>query len=204
MTRLDLLTALTIALLPRHRRAWGQAMQNEARIIANASEAIDFALGCLGAAAWERIKIMITFTNIGHWSVGAVTAAYGGFFLYSFSHVAAIALGGADRYYDGLVAHHHAAEAEAYHTFFPYMALFVLGMGVFNLAAAIGLVGRRPRLFVLACTAIGGLATALTAYGLTTTRPILAWAWPFGPLALLIVATIVLWRKKVPPVPIAA
>ncbi|ESQ90260.1 hypothetical protein [Asticcacaulis benevestitus] len=188
------LTHLTLRLLPEHRRIWGEAMAQEARLIETEFEAIEFTLGCLWTATQERIKHMTNLVNIGRWSIGIVTALYGAFFLKCFGNFVAIALGSPDPYYNMLIAHHHAEVAADYLAWQPFTALFLFCMGISHLVAALFLIRWNVRRFTLACLGATLPGIMLLTFGLTRGLPALSVAWPFFPLLLLTCAALALWR----------
>ncbi|WP_349322770.1 hypothetical protein [Asticcacaulis sp. MM231] len=138
---------------------------------------------------------MKLITSLGRWSVGSVTALYGVFFLIGGINAIAFLLGRPDYYHNLLLANGQVEAAADHFRAAPFIMLFNLGMGLFNISAAVFLINWRPKLFAVACSGVAVIATTLTVFGLASgekTWSIFAWAWPFVPLALLAGAAYVL------------
>jgi hypothetical protein len=180
-----LLTDLAARLLPSHRRAWGEAMRAEVRVIESAPDALAFAGGCLWAALCERITVMKAIVFTGRLGVGIVTALYGAMFL---------------------VMMVNGLTGQAAQPVLPWVVAWAGAMGFSHLAAAAGLIFWKPKRFwtTLAVAALPGLA--LMAFGLATKPEMfLRFAWPFVPLALLAGAALFLaWLEHGSRRPIAA
>jgi len=177
--------------LPAHRADWGNAMKCEFEQIESSSEAFDFAIGCAWAAIQERTTVMNAITSVGRWGVGAVTVLYGAYFLWAAANCVGVLFGQQDPYYQMLIDHHHFDAAADHVKALPYILLFNLVMGVSNVAAALFLVRRNTKPFVIACAGVGMAGVTLTAIGLAngaTLGTILTWAWPLVPLSMLVCA----------------
>ncbi len=169
---------LATAILPPHRRAWGEAMQRELDVIDAPRDALTFALGCLWAACSERISLMTLFVSIGRWGVGLVTIAYGATYLY---------------FLKGLWA---ARDDLPYSL--PFITAWMILSGLSHITAGTFLIRWRPRVFAWACAACAIPAAALIVHGLshhtlTSAMPLLSYGWQLVPLAMLVIAAAFLW-----------
>ena len=178
---------LAARLLPPHRRDWAEAMRAELSILPPA-EQYGFALGCLWAALCERINLMKAFVALGRWSVGIVTILYGAFF--------------------GLELFNGLTHAELRDHGFPWLWLapWASLMAVAYVAAGVSLILWRPRLFGAAGALALLPAVELTVFGVMNHAPrVLSYAWPFAPLALLVIASAFLsWLERDPQTPAIA
>ncbi|MBW8880664.1 MAG: hypothetical protein JF615_04325 [Asticcacaulis sp.] len=162
---------LALRILPQHRQSWGKAMRHECLVISDRDEALTFAFGCLWAALQERIRVMDLIVRGGRLSVGLVTALYGGLFL-------SFALNG-------------LTQPQLRNPHVPWLISWQVAMGVTHIAAAICLILWKPKAFGAACIAAAAAALPLVVLGMgqTASRP-LAFAWPFVPLTLLVLAAV--------------
>jgi hypothetical protein len=178
---------LAARLLPPHRRDWAEAMRAELAIIPPA-EQYGFALGCLWTALCERINLMKAFVALGRWGVGLVTTLFGAFF--------------------GLELFNGLTHAELRDHGFPWLWLLPWAslMAISYVAAGVSLILWRPRLFTAACALALLPAVGLTLIGALNHIPrVDSYAWPFAPLALLIVAAAFLsWLDRKPQKPLTA
>ncbi len=173
-------------LMPPERRAWAEAMKAEFGAVTN-RERLGFAAGCLWAAVRARLAAVSTWVAFGRCGVGLVTAIYAAFHLFGMAWVTGILLGGQDSYHDLLVAHGHVQAAARLHESRPWLALYLAGMGIGNMMAAVFLVWWRPNLF-MAGWAMVALTVAVATVGGIMTSGIgtgTLWGWQFVPLVML-------------------
>ncbi len=206
MSIADTLVTLATRILPPHRRDWGEAMMCEVRGLPAGHHATTFARGCLWAAITERVTSMNSVVSAGRWGVGLVTAAYGAFHMLGFASFITALLGKPSPYYILLIKHGQTAEAAGYLAAIPYLALYMLGMGTLNLAAAFFLIRWNPRLFSASCLGVALTAAVFTAYALTDTAQLgrgTIWGWQAVPLVMLVMAAFLLslWEQKRPTAP---
>lgn len=187
MTAAQRLIDLAARLLPPHRRDWAEAMRAELTAIP-ADAHMDFALGCLWAALMERISLMKIFIALGRWGVGLVTSLFGAFF--------------------GLELFNGLMHAELRDHGFPWLWLapWASLMAVAYVAAGVSLILWRPRLFIVSCALALLPAIELILYGVLNHAPrVDSYAWPFAPLALLVIAaTFLSWLDHKPQKPLTA
>ena len=180
-------------LMPPHRQDWAEAMRAEFTTIP-ASEAMEFAMGCLWTAIVQRISLMKAIVTVGRWSVGLVTMLYGALFLMGCVFFSSILFGHAhDRYYDLLLVHHPEAAAQRLRDY-PWLLAFTALMASSHIIAGIYLINWRPRQFIWACLlALTGPAIAVI-YGIHSASPIfISFLTSFIPWVLLVMAATVLW-----------
>jgi len=191
------LVEFAMRILPKDRAKWGEAMKNEVQHLRPGSGALDFAMGCLWAAIQERTSSVQTLIFFGRLGVGIVTALYGAVFMAQFFYGVSIFLGKPDPFYTMLIAHHHLAAATEHLKDRPYILVFSLGMGMFNILAALFLIKWQPRMLTSSCIGIATMGAGLGFYclnrGVSVWSP-LSWAWPFLPLTLLSGAAYLLRR----------
>lgn len=189
------LLELAARLLPPHRRDWADAMRAEFACIAP-EDGNSFALGCLWTAICERISPMKTLITAGRWSVGLVTLLYSGFFLLCAGNAVAVITGQkTDPFEQMLIRHHHVEAAQAHAQAAPYIAIFLVLMGLSHLGAGLCLTRWTPKWFAGFCLLALFPALGLPLWGtINNAGPVLSYAWPFLPLGLLIGAALILWR----------
>ena len=148
----DILNIAT-AMLPEHRKAWGEAMRHEIEVIDNGQEALIFAFGCLWAACSERITVMKLITGFGRLGVGLVTLLYGTLFISSFVFfVSVLFFHAPDRFYDQLLLRHPDVAAARLRDY-PVLLAYCGFTASSYIAAAICLIRWRPKAFAWCCLA---------------------------------------------------
>jgi hypothetical protein len=149
---------LAAATLPPARRAWGQAMRVELDQVGGGRDALAFALGCLAAAAAERVRS--TSGRDGARLVFAIlTAGLAAFHLDCAADGVRILAGGADPFRQSLLQSGLAATAEQWRAATPLFTLGFAALGLAELAIAVLAVRAERTAFVGALGA--AVATAL-------------------------------------------
>jgi hypothetical protein len=142
-------------LLPPASRPWGDAMKAELSHIADRRHALDYAGGCLVAAAKARARDFDTRFAAGLWSVASVGAIFAYVHLACAARGIAVLRGARDGFLDALVRS-GAADADLllrYQSARPIVIACLLGLGLAHLAAAWFLVRRDLRRFLIAWSA---------------------------------------------------
>ncbi len=166
MRAAHILIDIAARLLPAHRHLWAQAMRHEILAVEDPRAALAFALGCLWAAAAERIAFMKPVVTMGRLLLGSVTALYALLFA-------------APLFFE--IGHPERLNPE-----WPWLMPWQAGMAATHLAAALFLIFWRTRPFYLACAAaaLAALPLPVIGWAYADNRP-MAWAWPILPVILL-------------------
>ena len=186
---------LAAAILPAHRKPWGQAMLREVDFIEPATEAISFALGCLWAACSERISLMKLIVAIGRWSVGLVTIAYGAVMGLGVWFFSTILLGLThDRYYDLLVAGHQTDAAVMRLHSYGFMLAHDMLETISYIVAGVFLIRWRVRPFIWSCLAAVMGPVMMMSFGVYSSSPIYtSYFTSFIPWIMLLAAALFFW-----------
>lgn len=180
-------------IMPRDRRAWAKAMARELDEIENDGEALSWAAGALWSASLERgLPVVVVGGRV---TVAVLTVVY------ALAHLAAawwglgiMLFGQPDWYHDKLIEWGRPEAAAARVAMRPWLALFMLSMGVSHLGAAVFLAWWRPRVFAVFATAalIATLFVSLGGAVVSMQRGVSGFWWVQTALAVLMIGAAIL------------